>query len=344
MRRFIPLLIIALVATIAILGVLPGCDELVTNESFDSTTIIVRDSTCVAFCHSDISNTMDIEISRWENSAHAREELVDTAILGQNSRQCGPECHSTEGFVRSITGNNIDTVLYTEIGCFACHAPHTNWDFSVRDTSSVALENGSSYSYNKSNICARCHKSLNSQAELVLETTTIDDDWIRWAIHGSTQADILAGSGGYEYPGKTYVHSQHKTKVISGCYTCHQEYTRGLTMGGHSYNLRQENIFLLETCNRSGCHEAIPFQDFVIAQLQDDFSSKLDSLKLKLIEDSLLDVVTELPINGKQITDKGLTGALYNYFFVLNDRSRGIHNLTYDTLLIRTSLDYLNVK
>lgn len=344
MRSLISLIIISLIAGIAILGILPGCDELVTKENYiyDTTTNIIWDSNCVAICHSDINNSKDIAIRQWENSAHSSRGLVDAALLGENTLTCGPQCHTREGFVQLLTGSSPGTNYSTEIGCFACHAPHTTWNWSLRDTSALTLNGSDDFAYHEANICARCHQSLaDSTAEMVHDSVTIDTSWAIWALHGSFQAEMLGGFGGYEYPGVTYVHSQHRTQTDKGCVTCHQDSARGFTLGGHSLNLRNESDMLVEACNRTGCHIGAPFDAAAIEALQSILAAKLDSLKSKLIEDSLLDEATGEPMIGIEIADAETAGALYNYFFVLNDKSLGMHNWAYDTLLIRNSLDHL---
>ena len=94
MRKLIQLGIISMIAIIAILAIMPGCDELVTETYYDTifeyidsvyvyydTTIyndtnfyvdtiyIYEDSNCVK-CHADLDNKIALTEYQWQNSAH----------------------------------------------------------------------------------------------------------------------------------------------------------------------------------------------------------------------------------------------------------------------------------
>jgi hypothetical protein len=81
--------------------------------------------------------------------------------------------------------------------------------------------------------------------------------------------------------------------------------------------------------------------------VQTEVMGLLDSLKTLLISDSLLVIYPPeidsayYPPNGKVIADGGLAGALYNYLFIEEDRSEGIHNTKYTVKLLQNSINYL---
>ena len=43
----------------------------------------------------------------------------------------------------------------SRIGCFTCHSPHTTLDFALRTVAAVDLNEGGTYDYGNSNICAK---------------------------------------------------------------------------------------------------------------------------------------------------------------------------------------------
>jgi hypothetical protein len=325
----------------AALGILPGCDELVTNEYHDTVTIIdtIRDSTCVDFCHSDVINTMDIARRQWENSGHASTDPYDLRIGSDEAWSCAPECHSEEGFLQSLGENAVNGGFLTEIGCITCHAPHTTWDFSLRDTTSDTLANGTPFEYDTSNICARCHK-LNFTASDYILLGAIDPTWQMVAVHSMGDADLLAGVGGYEFslPVDNTVHS-HKDTV--GCVSCHQKYALAFTLGGHSHNIIHDSEALVEACNQAECH-ADAVDATYISQKQAVVEGLFDNLKSRFVKLGWLDDSGDLDTNVVIISASADSlGALYNYFFIRNDRSKGMHNFGYDTLLLQRSLDYI---
>ncbi|UCD93787.1 MAG: hypothetical protein JSU69_08430 [Candidatus Zixiibacteriota bacterium] len=343
MRRLTSFLLIALVAGITVLGIIPGCDKLVTNEFYDTTTIIdtIRDSTCVDFCHSDVNNTMDIARRQWENSGHAMTDPYSLRIGSDEASACGTSCHSEEGLLRSLGETASNDNFLSEIGCITCHAPHTTWDFSVRDTTAVTLADGASFDYSAdtSNICAHCHR-LDFKAGDYTLLGVIDPTWRVVAEHSMGDADLLAGVGGYEFslPVDDLVHSHKDT---AGCVTCHQKYAQGFTLGGHSLSIVSEGDLLADACNQDACHAGdvdatyMTDRQAIVASLIDNLKSRL--IKLGWLDDSGdLDTSAIIPVGGADSL-----GALYNYFFMRNDGSMGMHNFGYDTLLLQRSLDYI---
>ncbi|SYZ73897.1 hypothetical protein TRIP_C60167 [Candidatus Zixiibacteriota bacterium] len=334
MRKTIPVAVIVILAGIAAL--LPGCDQLVTKENYtyDTTTLIVRDSTCVEACHSDVSNDMSVARRQWQNSAHSSDSLTDITVNGLNTRSCGQQCHSTEGFLNSLSSTAGTISHPTEIGCFACHSPHTTWDFSLRDTARVLLITSQYYNYKHSNICARCHRNNVNPASLVSGPRNIDAGW---GPHASVQADMLAGTGGYVFPDSIYGNSAHTTDDSSGCLTCHMAVTDGFELGGHTFRMRSGITILVSSCNQSGCHATAPVTSFyTVDSLQRLYISTMDSLKTELIAGNLL-TTSGNPVLRTVLTIDSVA-ALYNYLFVRNDGSGGVHNTKYGLALLQQSL------
>jgi len=349
MKRFLSLLIIAVIGGIAIFGIMPGCDELVTNEYYDTIadTFTLLDSSCVEYCHSDQNTDMEIAIAQYENSPHALANLSDDTTLGTSANVCGPECHSKEGFIRSLNNLSGTIDIPTNIDCFTCHQPHTApFDFSLRDTTEVVLVDGvTTYNKKESNMCVRCHQSFDNTLANITDNLIIGATWDQFINHAWSDAEMLSATGGYEYAAVTYEHSGH-ADAAKGCVTCHQEQASGFLLGGHSLNIRDpfnDNSFNVETCNRADCHSTAPLTTLAVNARQTLVQQKLDSLEAQLVADSLLLVFGEqiIPNIDMIIQTADSVGALYNYYFIKNDKSRGIHDFVYDTLLIESSIKYL---
>ncbi|PKK84700.1 MAG: hypothetical protein CVT49_02430 [candidate division Zixibacteria bacterium HGW-Zixibacteria-1] len=354
MKRLKALIFIAFAAGIAAIGIMPGCDELVTNEIRDSTTItlIVRDSSCVEYCHSDNNFEVMAALRQWEHSGHSDTMFYDDTLYGQTGLYCGPQCHTMDGFVSALS-NNPDTSGYPfELWCYTCHRPHTaqgpdsTWDFSLRTTSDVTLATGEVFSYGangRSNICARCHRLTYNVINQVAVGILIDDNWLRKVRHAAQEADMLMGAGGYEYAGYTYANSHEN--VIQGCLGCHQDYDQGFTLGGHSLNIRDGNgNALVEECNRLGCHSGDEYSDSRIVGGQNVLHLfQLRALQSKLLTAGLLDSTTLLPPSSYTVIfNSDSAGALYNYLYLTADRSRGMHNMKYARDLLTSSINFLD--
>ncbi|UCD16443.1 MAG: hypothetical protein JSV44_08225 [Candidatus Zixiibacteriota bacterium] len=346
MKRLMPVILLAFIALTAVMTIIPGCDELVTQENSYYDTTIIRDSTCVAVCHSDVNTTMAVAVRQWENSRHASGILTDTSISGIEilfTKSCGPQCHNSQGFVQSLSSQPGSTEYPLEIGCFTCHAPHTTWKLdSLRYYDPVTLADATtSFNRGKSNICALCHQAITTPTAEIDDNFVNPDDSILvyplWGPHGSQQADMLLGTGGYEY-GATIGNSSHTNASGSSCLKCHQDITEGFTLGGHSLNMRDGNDQLVAACNVFGCHSADNITDFSLYSGNDNLIYFQDSLIL------LADTLNGFGILNtiSYIKDPGLAGALYNYLFITQDRSNGIHNLQYALGLIRESLTYID--
>ena len=67
----------------------------------------------------------------------------------------------------------------------------------------------------------------------------------------------------------------------------------------------------------------------------------LDSLGAILYSAGLVDE-DHHPVSGVEISTADSAGALYNYLFVEEDRSIGVHNTAYAVALLKSSINYLN--
>jgi hypothetical protein len=340
-----------------ILGLMttPGCDELVTNEFSYHDSVSLSDSTCVIYCHSDSNSVLEIAKNRWANSGHADNSRMDTTLMGVSSIVCGPKCHTREGFItQSVNLTNYPTGL----GCYSCHAPHDYWPDiylrmdTVRYNDAVTLADGNIYDNGNSNLCVYCHQSLIEKDDLISDSLTISslvyDKWDTLALHGMSETELLLGFGGYEFDSingeavawNTVLHS-HRTADGQKCITCHKEYNKRYDLGGHSFNIVSGSEALVETCNRTGCHAASPLTFASIQGSQQFIEDRLYDLKSELSKAGILDFNMNLPDSNIFIPDSNTVGALFNYFYILNDKSRGMHNFVYDSLLLRTSIDHL---
>lgn len=325
-----------------------GCERKVTNEIVQDDEFTGADA-CMT-CHGD--NDLKLAAAQAQ-SKHSQHLEAETSILNSNIGD-GPceRCHTGEGFIAYITGVPFDSSHYSGIGCFTCHAPHTTGTLGLRTTAPVTLTNAVVFDHGIANLCANCHQSRRDVRTYVADSVKLST---RFGPHYGPQGDMLTGTGGYQYAAYTYDNSPHTNVAANGCIDCHMSASIGVLLGGHSWNMRAETIegeeINLVGCNVSTCH-APKLTDFNYLGKIDTTMAYLDSLGAALytagltsyvidtLEDGSVDT-TYQPKANKIVKNKDSCGAVYNYRFVKDDRSRGIHNTDYALGLLRSALNFI---
>lgn len=143
----------------------------------------------------------------------------------------------------------------------------------------------------------------------------------------SPQKEMLLGpgNGGYEWPGYQYNNSCHQTYVPQPCVLCHM-YSNGLgnpdtTATGHALT---PNIQVCVVCHNG---QIPPDSSFNINGAQTVIDGLLDSLAVMLAQ--------------ADTTTLEYQRAKYDYDFVNNDKSRGVHNFMYAEDLLMSSIMHL---
>lgn len=316
-------------------------------------------------CHTPGQDTTYYVAGRtyqWAVSKHAT-----GGTLERNGPDCAG-CHTTEGFIQRMNGQPVtEQRSPSPTGCFACHSPHARGDFSLRKATPVTVLSNITgvpdavFDYGPGNQCVQCHQTRNMNPKMpgnpgATDTLTITTS--RWYAHYGIQGQMLMGEGGYEFPGYAYRgNSNHTTNAAikqQGCPACHmpeQVYPSGGTgyAGGHTMNVRYFNaagdtLFHLIGCNVTGCHGgSITTTTYKAAQQA--VIDSLHALETLLIQRNWLNPTTKLVRASSsaplRITPAVKAGALYNYFYVEHDLSKGIHNTKYAQDLLNSSLQAL---
>ena len=298
-------------------------------------------------CHADTSVVWAISF-QYDHSVHAAGETTN-----RNNPPCAT-CHTNEGFVESQTGEPFfdehlaadrDLENPSPIGCFTCHAPHTNGDFSLRADGPVDLIMGGTFDYGPANICGNCHQARAANPAIDPAGITVTSS--RWGPHHGTQGNMLAGEGGYEMEGYEYTNSIHTYYVDNGCVACHMAAPEGGVAGGHSWNMTYEDegeeAEFTTGCNVEGCHQG-DLEDFNYEGAQDEIQTLLDQLETVLMtsgimnEEHLLVASQSSPLE----LSEAQAAAVWNFLLVWEDRSLGVHNTEYAAALLQNSLDALS--
>ncbi len=334
-----------------------------------------------ASCHTADQDTTYFVAGRkyeWQFSKHAVGGDLD-----RNASGCAG-CHTTEGFVkRWLAGWQADQSIPSEIlhpsppGCFACHSPHARGNFTRRDTSAVTITSfitgvpDAVFDYGNGNICARCHQTRVSSPmspkpdptkTAITDTLKITSN--RWYPHYGVNAQMLMGTGGFQFVDFTYTgNSNHTDNTVirqEGCPQCHMSEPVGGGAGkggGHTMWIKYDNEgvtgYVLTGCKEAGCHVSTmttpdisgPSTGGVGAQTL--IARNLDTLKQLLVARNWLDPATDLlrasSSNPLKIVPASRAGAIYNYFFIEHEGSEGVHNTKYAYELLRSSIQELRL-
>ena len=300
-------------------------------------------------CHSS-NQLIAAKMFQWENSVHALGGHYE-----RNQASCAI-CHTSQGFLEVVgtgaTSAGADVKDPLPQNCYTCHQIHqtyTQEDWALTNTDPVTFwVKGETADIGKGNLCLNCHQARIPSPEVPEPGTggmyTVTSS--RYGPHHGSQGMMFTGNAGYEVAGSVnYTDGFHTPIVENGCVTCHMaETTGGRDAGGHTFRVASEDGEL----NTNGCIQCHMDEDELLA-LVDDTQAELEDLLLqlgtKLFEMGILRDNLE-SVNASSSAPLELTddevGALWNYQYVREDKSLGVHNGKYARALLINSLESLN--
>jgi hypothetical protein len=328
------LVLIPLLLSVLLLG-LAACDREVVQQVGDD-----QENAACFTCH---GNDGRIEQARgeWQNSAHASGNYID-----DTNRSTCVKCHDHQGFLdfQSTGTTHAPYEVMSAIHCFTCHNPHETGDFSLRVDGAVTFVDGTStFDHGAGNLCVNCHQARTavtsfSSADYVAVTN-------RFGPHHGPQGNLLIGTNGYEFDGEEYGSTNHAGAVPGSCAGCHMgnvEAANGYGIGGHSFNMAdEEGNDLSGVCANEDCHGE-DATSFDIEGIQTDVDSMLTELRGLLVDANVWDDANDEPVTDT-VHIIPLAGALFNYVTVKEDRSLGVHNPEYIRDLLETSIAYVEL-
>jgi hypothetical protein len=303
-------------------------------DGTDGTPGVAGNAVCME-CH---NLTVKAEITAaWETSGHGEGNFVGYA----GGRNDCAKCHSDQGFRETqYTGQDTTVAnvgLPQPIQCGSCHDFHQSLDFenepnyALRTMGPVDLimyraadPEADPVTINlgdNSNLCANCHQPRRVGPDLTEDSAYVSSS--HYGPHHGPQSTSLAGLGaselgtGYPAPGTGSAHATSST-----CTTCHMH------SGDHTWEPS------LASCNDAACHNgALTTVTDNTRQLA--FATSMATLATKLTDEGLLDVDGH-PVKGTFEAD--FVGALYNYEWLVDDRSNGVHNFPYLERMLANSI------
>jgi len=269
-------------------------------------------------------------------------------------------------------------VAYNAIGCQTCHEPHgltipTSDNHLIRIMSSVTFGDGTVVTNGGEGIlCMTCHHSRDGSA--VTNVANYQAGIATWAggstppsshdfgPHDNPQGDMIEGINAITY-GLSIPSSAHRLTVTNSCVGCHMQSIASsspgfLLSGGHTFEMSYKtyttngSTVVTNTTDQVGvcnqCHGGITNFNFPV----EDYANVGTVLGVQTEVQILLNELSTLLPNSQGVVDGSVKTSLsvktnwttaqlqaaYNWQFVANDGSLGVHNAPYATGILNASI------
>jgi predicted CXXCH cytochrome family protein len=288
----------------------------------------------------------------WRASTHSN---MATSAAEANRSACWP-CHSGAAmadYVKNMTTPDYTkTEVVASIACATCHDPHDNTNpKQLRTVTQKPLNNG----YvtppevgGMGNLCMNCHRNrVDSKARV---TTQLNVWTARYYPHYAPQADMYFGANAYEYNLPITGLMTH-AGAKDGCVTCHMWERNALA--NHQMTMVDPTTGkdAVEACKECHGPDVEEFTDVKGAADYDgngtvegaitEIKGMLAILKGMLPKNPAGNVIGEVAADSVYLAGYNkaqVTPAIWNYYFVLNDKSFGVHNTKYAVALLQASI------
>jgi predicted CXXCH cytochrome family protein len=295
---------------------------------------------------------------QWQASLHSKSYVNGSSPFYMNRGSCA-RCHVGQGFVdETINGIPAPSAGYEDpstIGCVTCHDPHDKTGKQHQLRRLTARDACTGCHTTRLSSYSGLHHSHQGQMVQGTDTKAFDGDF------SETVQDV----SGWELPGYLYTNSAHST-IEERCVACHMapspsfDPTYGTKdslstkLGGHTWAIHWDGGFpddeskhMINDTGCKSCHDGLEFGPVsltMVHESQGEIKALLDTLTNYLPLRSPTQSNPNLP---KFPQDNSLTpiqkAAAYNWWFVNNDGSFGVHNHAYAKQLLESSLEQVKL-
>lgn len=318
-------------------------------------------------CHDDLPT--HYYSAEWNNSKHAN---MTRTPSGSSSRIACVRCHTAPGFIGYVknlgnTNAYATNYLYEAVTCQACHDPHdaTNPHELRVGIANYTLSDGTVVTNaGAGTMCFYCHNSRNgSVTNSLVNYALLQNTWnggSSFGPHDSPQADMLEGVNAVTY-GQVIPSAPHANVVSNTCVGCHMQ---TISSTDPAFTLAGGHSTLMSYTNKSGqlvdvtyvcqqCHGGVTNFNFLVPDyvgygysqgvqtqvqiLLNQLSTLLPSSTYVASGNYVADGKVKSPSTQTNWPTKFLQAA-YNWQFVNNDGSLGVHNADYAIGLLKASI------
>ena len=315
-------------------------------------------------CHD--APTHHIKGTEWYASGHASTTRIPS---GSANRAVCVGCHTSTGFIDRLNGPLSTTnVTFSAIGCQTCHEPHgmtmqTNNPHLLRTLADVTMPDGTVVTNaGFGALCLQCHHNRNgSVTNQLVNYPAGKATWIggsAFGPHDGPQGDMIEGINAVTY-GQNIPSSAHRFAVTNLCVGCHMQTVDStdpafLHAGGHTFRMSYNTVSngVTNTVDKTDacaqCHGPVasfdmPRQDYngdgVIEGVQTEVQHLLDKLSTLLPNSSgVVDGTVKSSLSVKTNWSYQQLEAAYNWQFVNNDGSKGVHNAPFAVGILQASI------
>ena len=321
-------------------------------------------ASCVA-CHSETHREPIID-------AYFMSKHATGSSWARGTRESCAACHNNEGFIDYIETGAVAVGGYgvsNPLTCTGCHSSHRSFDFendgndmAVRTLDAVDFrvfaENDALPDYildygNASNTCANCHQPRRGTPTVTTYPGKYLQTSSHWGPHHGPQTALLEGLLG-AYTTFTLVEAippvvdaTHRTDA--SCIECHMGGTDDGSYG-HTWEPAGTNC--------ATCHGDTPLDQLVVAGMEEDMATlgalfenvvgqAIDDDDNPIFEADGVTPVQQIGIvhwDGEEwhpetgLFDLKDAEAAWNFLFIVEDKSGGIHNPDYAKSIIKNSI------
>ena len=260
---------------------------------------------------------------------------------------------------------------YYPITCQACHDPHdASNPHQLRMNYNVTLSDGTVITNaGAGGFCMECHNSRNgSVTNMLAKYPSNQPNWaggVSFGTHDSPQGDMLEGVNAVTY-GQTIPSAPHSVVVSNTCVGCHMQTIASTDpaftlAGGHTTKMsytNSEGAYVPVTYVCTQCHGTvnsfdIPAPDYVgvgysqgiqtqVQQLLNKLSTLLPNSTYQANANNYVAAgVIQSSITTQTNWSMPYLQAAYNWQFVSNDGSLGVHNGPFAVGLLKASIGNL---
>ncbi|MCG8608191.1 hypothetical protein MJD09_24800, partial [bacterium] len=284
----------------------------------------------------------------WKRSGHS------VGVGFAAGRSGCADCHSGYGFIAKIDPiSDLDHKTgFQQISCAVCHDPHSGrqGEHQIRDQDDVILGDGTVITKGgKGKLCMNCHIGRRDAITYAQQVQR------HFGPHHSNQADMLFGTNVITW-GVYVPSSTHRDALEDACVSCHMfatpaaeepgrdfigDHTFAMTYDGGTPENPADDIDHVVACQT--CHgESLTSFDDIMAREDHDEDGTIESAKAELA--GMMDRVgLLLPPIGNTFVEEDPTddftrlqlNALFNYNYVVDDGSHGMHNFQFAINLMK---------